>query len=155
MIGSEGTLGVITELTLKLSGIPEAISGGVCPFPSVEKGLLQRCYPVHPVRHPGGARRTARRLASQGRESIFQAWTAGNADVVLEFHGTEATVAEQSERFGEIAEEFGGGPFEWATGRKNARGFGTRVTMPRCPLSRCGRVSDGPYGCLRADFATS
>ncbi len=36
MVGSEGTLGVITELTLKLSGIPQAISGGVCPFPSVE-----------------------------------------------------------------------------------------------------------------------
>ena len=36
MVGSEGTLGVITELTLKLSGIPEAISGGICPFPSVE-----------------------------------------------------------------------------------------------------------------------
>src|SRR4029078_11701568 len=36
MVGSEGTLGVITQLTLKLSGIPEAISGGICPFPSVE-----------------------------------------------------------------------------------------------------------------------
>src|SRR5262249_44245079 len=36
LIGSEGTLGIITELTLKLQGIPEAISGGVCPFPSVE-----------------------------------------------------------------------------------------------------------------------
>src|SRR5215208_7983913 len=36
MVGSEGTLGVITELTLKLSGIPEAISGGICPFPSVD-----------------------------------------------------------------------------------------------------------------------
>src|SRR4051812_19479368 len=36
MVGSEGTLGVITELTLKLAGIPEAISGGICPFPSVE-----------------------------------------------------------------------------------------------------------------------
>src|SRR6202042_1384511 len=36
MIGSEGTLGVITELTLRLSGIPEAIASGICPFPSVE-----------------------------------------------------------------------------------------------------------------------
>src|ERR1700736_3138884 len=36
IVGSEGTLGIITELTLKLAGIPEAISGGVCPFPSVE-----------------------------------------------------------------------------------------------------------------------
>src|SRR3954466_8365994 len=36
MVGSEGTLGVITELTLKLAGIPEAISGGICPFPSVD-----------------------------------------------------------------------------------------------------------------------
>src|SRR5438105_8542628 len=38
MVGSEGTLGVITQLTLRLSGIPEAISGGSCPFPSVEAG---------------------------------------------------------------------------------------------------------------------
>ena len=36
MVGSEGTLGIITELTLRLSGIPEAIASGVCPFPSVE-----------------------------------------------------------------------------------------------------------------------
>src|SRR5690606_18457088 len=36
LIGSEGTLGIITELTLRLSGIPEAIAGGICPFPSVE-----------------------------------------------------------------------------------------------------------------------
>ena len=52
MVGSEGTLGVITQLTLKLSGIPEAISGGICPFP-VGRSLLQYGHPYDSVRYSG------------------------------------------------------------------------------------------------------
>jgi D-lactate dehydrogenase (cytochrome) len=114
MIGSEGTLGVITELTLKLSGIPEAISGGICPFPSVEACCnatimtIQSGIPVARIELLDALQVRAVNLYSKLalRETPM---------LFLEFHGTEAGVAEQSERFGEIAAEFGGGPFEWTT----------------------------------------
>jgi D-lactate dehydrogenase (cytochrome) len=114
MVGSEGTLGVITELTLKLAGIPEAIAGGVCPFPSVEACCnatimtIQSGIPVARIELLDALQVRAVNLYSKLmlRETPM---------LFLEFHGTEASVAEQSERFGEIATEFGGGPFEWAT----------------------------------------
>src|ERR1700741_2860140 len=110
MVGSEGTLGVITELTLRLSGIPEAISGGICPFPSVEACCnatimtIQSGIPVARIELLDALQVRAvnlySKLALNETPMLF-----------LEFHGTEASVAEQSERFGEIAAEFGGGPF--------------------------------------------
>jgi D-lactate dehydrogenase (cytochrome) len=114
MVGAEGTLGVITELTLKLAGIPEAISGGVCPFPSVEACCratiltIQSGIPVARIELLDALQVRAINLHSKLslRETPM---------LFLEFHGSEASVAEQSERFGEIAAEFGGGPFEWAT----------------------------------------
>jgi D-lactate dehydrogenase (cytochrome) len=114
MVGSEGTLGVITELTLKLAGIPEAIAGGVCPFPSVEACCnatimtIQSGIPVARIELLDALQVRAVNLYSKLtlRETPM---------LFLEFHGTEASVAEQSERFGEIAKEFGGGPFDWAT----------------------------------------
>jgi len=114
MIGSEGTLGVIVELTLKLAGIPEAISGGVCPFPSVEACCntaimtIQSGIPVARIELLDALQVRAVNLHSRLglRETPM---------LFLEFHGTEAGVAEQSRRFGEIAAEFGGGPFEWTT----------------------------------------
>jgi D-lactate dehydrogenase (cytochrome) len=114
IVGSEGTLGVITELTLKLAGIPEAIAGGICPFPSVEAccnatiTTIQSGIPVARIELLDALQVRAVNLYSNLtlRETPM---------LFLEFHGTEAGVAEQSERFGEIASEFGGGPFEWTT----------------------------------------
>ena len=114
MVGSEGTLGVITELTLKLSGIPEAISGGTCPFPSVEACCnaaimtIQSGIPVARIELLDALQVKAINLYSKLslRETPM---------LFLEFHGSPAGVAEQSERFGAIALELGGGPFEWTT----------------------------------------
>jgi D-lactate dehydrogenase (cytochrome) len=114
MVGAEGTLGVITELTLRLAGIPEAISGGVCPFPSVEACCqatiltIQSGIPVARIELLDALQ--VRAINMHSKLSLPE-----TPMLFLEFHGTEASVAEQSERFGEIAREFGGGPFEWAT----------------------------------------
>ena len=114
IVGSEGTLGVITELTLKLSGIPEAVSGGICPFPSVEACCnaailtIQSGIPV--------ARIELLDALQVRAVNIYSKLSLPETPMLfLEFHGTQAGVAEQSERFGEIAGELGGGPFEWTT----------------------------------------
>jgi D-lactate dehydrogenase (cytochrome) len=114
MVGSEGTLGIITELTLRLSGIPEAIASGVCPFPSVEAACnatilaIQSGIPV--------ARIELLDAVSVRACNAYSNLTLPETPMLfLEFHGTEASVAEQSARFGEIAGDLGGGPFDWAT----------------------------------------
>jgi D-lactate dehydrogenase (cytochrome) len=114
IVGSEGTLGVITELTLRLSGIPEAIAGGVCPFPTVEACCqatiltIQSGIPVARIELLDALQVKAcnaySKLALPETPMLF-----------LEFHGSDAGVAEQSQRFGEIAADLDGGPFEWAT----------------------------------------
>jgi D-lactate dehydrogenase (cytochrome) len=113
-VGSEGTLGVITSLTLRLSGIPEAIASGVCPFPSVEAACnativtIQSGIPV--------ARIELLDELQVKATNLYSKLTLPEAPMLfVEFHGSPAGVAEQSERFGEIAAEYGGGPFEWAT----------------------------------------
>ena len=113
-IGSEGTLGVIIELTLKLQGIPEAISGGICPFPSVEAACnatiltIQSGIPIARIELLDELQVRATNLYS--KLSLPEV-----PMLFVEFHGSTAGVAEQSERFGEIVHEFGGGPFQWTT----------------------------------------
>jgi D-lactate dehydrogenase (cytochrome) len=114
IVGSEGTLGIITELTLRLCGIPEAIASGICPFPSVEAACnatiltIQSGIPVARIE-----------LLDEMQVKACKAYSKLTLPemplLFLEFHGSEASVAEQSQRFGEIAAELGGGPFEWAT----------------------------------------
>ena len=111
-IGAEGTLGIITEITLKLYGIPEAISGGICSFPSVKAACdavimtIQSGIPVARIE-----------LADQVQVKCFNLYSKLGLPelplLFLEFHGSESGVKEQAERFGEIVEEFGGGPFQW------------------------------------------
>ena len=114
LIGSEGTLGVITEITLKLHGIPEAIAGGICPFPSVEASCeatiatIQSGIPVARIELLDA-------LQVKAVNAYSNLTLPERPMLCLEFHGSPAGVAEQSARFGEIAADLGGGPFEWAT----------------------------------------
>jgi len=157
IVGSEGTLGIITELTLRLSGIPEAIASGVCPFPSVEAACnatimtIQSGIPV--------ARIELLDTLQVKACNAYSKLTLPETPVLfLEFHGSEASVAEQSQRFGEIAREFGGGPFDSATKaedrsrlwqarhdaywaqrglRPNAQPLATDVCVPISRLAEC------------------
>jgi len=114
LVGSEGTLAVITEVGLKLYGIPESIAAGVCPFPSVEAACqatiqaIQLGIPVARIE-----------LVDAEHIKAFNAYSKLDLKVAptlfLEFHGTPASTREQSETFGEIAAELGGGPFLWET----------------------------------------
>jgi D-lactate dehydrogenase (cytochrome) len=114
MVGSEGTLGVITEVSLKLQGIPESIAAGVCPFPSVEAccnatiTTIQSGIPVARIELVDSEHIKA--LNAYSKLSL-----AVTPTLFVEFHGTPQGTREQSERFADIAAENGGGPFEWAT----------------------------------------
>jgi D-lactate dehydrogenase (cytochrome) len=113
-VGSEGTLGIVTEITLKLHGIPEAVSAGICPFPSVKAACdavivtIQAGLPVARIELLDEVQ--VRAVNRHSKLTLPE-----SPLLLLEFHGTEAGVKEQAERFGDIATEFGGGPFEWAT----------------------------------------
>lgn len=113
MVGSEGTLGVITGLTLRLYGIPQAISGGVCPFPSVE-AACQAVIMTIQMGIPVARMELVNALGMRSLNAYSQLDYPESPCLFLEFHGTDAGVVEQAEMFGEIAREFDGGPFDWA-----------------------------------------
>lgn len=114
-IGSEGTLGVITEIGLRLYGVPEAISSAVCAFPSVDdavKTVIQTIQMGVPVA------RIELLDALQMKACIGYSKLEGYKEaptLFFEFHGSDAGVQEQATTVGEIAYEFGGDNFQWAT----------------------------------------
>ena len=111
LIGSEGTLGLITELTLKLHGIPEAIAGGICSFPSIEAA----CNTViNTIQYGVPVARIELLDAAQVRAcNLYSGLDLPEDTLLLEFHGTERGVREQSEMFGEIAADYTQHEFKW------------------------------------------
>jgi len=114
LIGSEGTLGLITEMTVKLQGTPEAISAATCSFETVE----QACNAVIMTIQYGLPVARIELLDALTVEAV-NAYSKLDLPVspllLLEFHGTQASVKEQAESFGDIAEEFGGSGFVFTT----------------------------------------
>jgi D-lactate dehydrogenase (cytochrome) len=158
-VGSEGTLGVITELTVRLYGIPEAISAAVCAFPDIESAVatviltIQSGVPVARIELLDevqmAAINTYAKLDHKVAPTLF-----------FEFHGSPAGVAEQAEAVKAIAGDYGGEDFRWAVTqeersklwqarhdayyaalsmRPGSKGWATDVCVPISRLAECIR----------------
>jgi D-lactate dehydrogenase (cytochrome) len=156
-VGSEGTLGVITEVTLRLYGIPEAISAAVCAFPTIAAAVdtviltIQSGIPVARIE-----------LLDEPQMEAINKYSKLDHKVAptlfFEFHGTTAGVAEQVELVKDIAAEHGGDDFRWATSqeersklwqarhdayyaalalRPGSKGWATDVCVPISRLADC------------------
>ena len=113
-VGSEGTLGLITELTLRVHGIPEATSAAVCAFDTISGAVdaviatIQMGIPMARIEFLDAAS-VAACNARDGAEMPVM------PHLMIEFHGSERAVAEDAARFGEIAEEIGAQGYAWST----------------------------------------
>ncbi|MEM6276855.1 MAG: FAD-linked oxidase C-terminal domain-containing protein [Pseudomonadota bacterium] len=119
-VGSEGTLGLITELTLRLQGIPEATAAAVCAFPSVSAAVSTVIATIQ-----AGVPMARIELLDTASIAAVNAHS-GRSDVSLphlfvEFHGSAAAVEEQADMFGTLAEETGGHGFRWSTVEEERR----------------------------------
>ncbi len=114
LIGSEGTLGVITELTLKLQGVPECTNAATCHFASVQDAVncviltIQSGLPMARIE-------LLDQMMVKGFNIYSDAGLPERPHLFLEFTGSPASVAEQVETFGEIAADFGAGGWKTAT----------------------------------------
>jgi D-lactate dehydrogenase (cytochrome) len=157
-VGSEGTLGIITEVQLRLYGIPESISAAVCQFPDLKSAVdtviiaMQLGIPVARIELLDDVQMDACIRYSQLTEF------AAKPTLFFEFHGSEAGVREQSATIESIATDHGGDQFQWATrpedrsrlwkARHNAyyaalalapgkQGFATDACVPISRLTDC------------------
>jgi D-lactate dehydrogenase (cytochrome) len=156
-VGSEGTLGIITEVTVRLYGIPEAISAAVCAFPTIGDAVdtviltIQNGVPVARIELLDEAQIDAINKYSKLDHKVAPT-------LFFEFHGTEAGVAEQTDIVKAIAAEHGGDDFRWATTpearsklwqarhdayyaalalRPGSKGWPTDVCVPISRLAEC------------------
>ena len=120
MVGSEGTLGLVTELTLRLHGIPEATSAGICAFPDMGSAVtavmetIQMGIPMARIEFVDAA--TAQAFTAYSGMEMAQA-----PHLLVEFHGSPESVAQDAERFGEIVAEHGASPFQWSAREEERR----------------------------------
>jgi D-lactate dehydrogenase (cytochrome) len=113
-VGSEGTLGVMTEITLKLYPLPEAVSAAICHFPSIDAAvqttiqIIQMGVPIARCELlDANAIRAVNRHSKLGlREAPM---------LLMEFHGSEARCAEQAQTVQHLARDHGGEDFQWAS----------------------------------------
>lgn len=157
LIGSEGTLGVITEITLRLQGIPEAIMSARCSFPTVD-AACQAVMATIQYGIPVARIELLDALQVRACNAYSKLDLPETPLLLLEFHGSDSSVVEQTQTFGEIAEEFGGSGFQataspeernalwqarhnayWAALqlRPGARGLSTDVCVPVSQLAAC------------------
>jgi D-lactate dehydrogenase (cytochrome) len=111
-VGSEGTLGVITELTLKLHGIPEAMSSATCSFPSVDSACTAVIQTIQ-MGIPVARMELLDALVVKAVNAYSKLTLPDTPLLLLEFHGSTASVAEQAQTFGDIAADAGGTGFAW------------------------------------------
>ena len=114
LIGSEGTLGIITELQLKLFGTPEAISAAVCAFPSVE-AAANTAIMVKQIGLPVARMELLDAKAMEAVNKYSHLNLEESPTLFFEFHGSQASVAEQAEMTADMAAEMGGGAFTWSS----------------------------------------
>ncbi len=113
MVGSEGTLGLVTELTLRLHGQPEAVSAGICAFPDIAGATaavmetIQMGLPV--ARIEFACAQTARAFNAYAGVDMPEA-----PHLMVEFHGSPESVAQDAARFAEIVADHDGGAFTWS-----------------------------------------
>ncbi len=157
MVGSEGTLGLITQITLKLQGIPEAISSARCSFPTVDAAcravmaVIQYGIPVARIELLDA-------LQVKACNAYSKLDLPETPLLLLEFHGSDGGVVEQADMFGSIAEEFDGSGYTATTSteernklwkarhdaywaslqlRPGAKGISTDVCVPISRLADC------------------
>jgi D-lactate dehydrogenase (cytochrome) len=156
-VGSEGTLGIITEVTVRLHAIPEAISAAVVSFPTLDAAVetvievIQSSIPVARIELLDDVQMDACNRYSKLNYAVAPT-------LFFEFHGTTRSVAEQAEQVRELASSHGGGDFQWATKpeersklwqarhdayyaalalRPGCKGWATDVCVPISRLAEC------------------
>ena len=156
-VGSEGTLGIITEVTLRLYGIPETISAALCSFQSVEQAVAAAIQVVQ-LGIPVARMELMDRGLIQAINSYSNMTLKIEDTLAFEFHGSPAGVQEQVEMVAALVDENGGRDFEWANApedrnrlwkarhnafyavvsqRENAKGWSSDVCVPVSQLSGC------------------
>jgi D-lactate dehydrogenase (cytochrome) len=114
MVGSEGTLSIMTEISLRIYPIPEAITAAICSFPSIEAAvnttisMIQLGVPIARVELLDG--NTVRMVNLHSKTTLRE-----EPMLLMEFHGSPASVKEQAETVQELASDNGGQAFEWAS----------------------------------------